>query len=103
MVQKRTIGDLLEEARRRSGAEELEGHDIMALERFDVCTRHMLVFIVLSEEVHLGEKGDKMRLFLSEKGYRRLKEYQEHGWIEIKNHASVFSGHLLYDELGHDL
>lgn len=31
----RTIGELIAEARQRSGAEKLKGHDIMALERFD--------------------------------------------------------------------
>ena len=31
----RTIGEMLAEARQRSGAQKLSGHDIMALERFD--------------------------------------------------------------------
>lgn len=37
----RTIGEMLAEARQRSGAQKLSGHDIMALERFDPATRHM--------------------------------------------------------------
>ena len=36
----RTIGEMLAEARQRSGAQKLSGHDIMALERFDPATRH---------------------------------------------------------------
>ena len=44
----RTIGEMLAEARQKSGAEKLAGHDIMALERFDPDTRHMIVFDVLS-------------------------------------------------------
>ena len=40
----RTIGEMLAEARQRSGAQKLSGHDIMALERFDPATRHMIVF-----------------------------------------------------------
>ncbi|EOS49444.1 hypothetical protein C809_01679 [Lachnospiraceae bacterium MD335] len=35
----RTIGEMLAEARQRSGAQKLSGHDIMALERFDPATR----------------------------------------------------------------
>ena len=35
-----TIGEMLAEARQRSGAQKLSGHDIMALERFDPATRH---------------------------------------------------------------
>ena len=43
----RTIGEMLAEARQQSGAQKLSGHDIMALERFDPATRHMIVFDVL--------------------------------------------------------
>ena len=46
----RTIGEMLAEARQQSGAQKLAGHDIMALERFDPDTRHMIVFDVLSHE-----------------------------------------------------
>jgi hypothetical protein len=35
-------------ARQESGVRELEGHDIMALERFDPEVTHMIVFDVLS-------------------------------------------------------
>lgn len=45
----RTIGEMLAEARQQSGAQKLSGHDIMALERFDPATRHMIVFDVLHE------------------------------------------------------
>ena len=46
----RTIGEMLAEARQKSGAEKLAGHDIMALERFAPDTRHMIVLDVLSHE-----------------------------------------------------
>lgn len=46
----RTIGEMLAEARQKSGAEKLAGHDIMGLERFAPDTRHMIVFDVLSHE-----------------------------------------------------
>ncbi len=49
-----TIGELLAQARQKSGAQKLSGHDIMALERFDPDTRHMIVFDVLSHESSMG-------------------------------------------------
>ena len=48
-----TIGEILAEARQKSGAQKLAGNDIMALERFDPDTRHMIVFDVLSQAPHL--------------------------------------------------
>ena len=51
----RTIGEMLAEARQKSGVEKLTGHDIMALERFDPDTRHMIVFDVLSDESPLWD------------------------------------------------
>ena len=50
----RTIGEMLAEARQQSGAQKLAGHDIMALERFDPDTHHMIVFDVLSHESPMG-------------------------------------------------
>ena len=64
----RTIGEKIAEARQQSGAEKLKGHDIMALERFDPEVRHMIVFDVLSYDSPVGDKGDKMRLFLTDTG-----------------------------------
>lgn len=62
----RTIGEKIAEARQQSGAEKLKGHDIMALERFDPEVKHMIVFDVLSYDSPVGDKGDKMRLFLTD-------------------------------------
>lgn len=79
----RTIGEMLAEARQQSGAQKMTGHDIMALERFDPDTRHMIVFDVLSHESPMGYKGDKMRLFLTEAGYGNALENQDKGFIKI--------------------
>ena len=53
------------------------GHDILALERFMDDTRHMIIFDVLTWKSPVGDKGERLRLFLSDKGYmpkrRRLK------------------------------
>ena len=94
----RNIGELLAQARQRSGAEQLKGHDIMALERFDPEVRHMVIFDVLSVDSPVGDKGDRMRLFLTDAGYVKFKERQEKGEIRIQNHAKVApGGHLHYD------
>ena len=93
----RTIGEKIAEARQKSGAKKLKGHDIMALERFDPEVRHMIVFDVLSYASPVGDKGDKMRLFLTEAGYQKFLESQERGEVKLKNHAKVSGGHLHYD------
>ena len=93
----RTIGEMLAEARQQSGAQKLSGHDIMALERFDPATRHMIVFDVLTHDSPVGWKGEKMRLFLTDTGYSKALENQEKGHIKIRNHAKVLSGNLHYD------
>ena len=85
----RTIGEMLAEARQRSGAQKLSGHDIMALERFDPATRHMIVFDVLTHDSPVGWKGEKMRLFLTDAGYSKALENQEKGHIKIRNHAKM--------------
>lgn len=84
-------------ARQESGARKLEGHDIMALERFDPEVTHMIVFDVLSGEASIGDKGDRMRLFLTESGYKKVLENQNKAFIQILNHAKVVQGHLQYD------
>ena len=98
-----TIGEMLAEARRKSGAQKLAGHDIMALERFAPDTRHMIVFDVLSHDSPMGWKGEKMRLFLTEAGYGKALENQEKGFIKIRNHAKVRGGDLLYDRRDREL
>ena len=93
----RTIGEMLAEARQQSGAQKLSGHDIMALERFDPATRHMIVFDVLTHDSPVGWKGEKMRLFLTDAGYSKALENQEKGHIKVRSHAKVLSGDLHYD------
>ena len=99
----RTIGEKIAEARQQSGAEKLKGHDIMALERFDPEVKHMNVFDVLSYDSPVGDKGDKMRLFLTDAGYQKFLESQERGEVKLKNHAKVSDGHLHYDRRDHAL
>lgn len=93
----RTIGELLAEARQKSGAEKLSGHDIMGLGRFAPDTKHMIILDVLSNESPMGYKGDRLRLFLTEQGYQKALASQDKGFVKIKNHAKVINGHLHYD------
>lgn len=93
----KTIGQLIDEARRASGAPQLAGHDIMDLMRFDPDTRHMIVFDVLRHDSPVGFKGERMRLFLTDEGHKKALAAQEQGQIKILNHAKVLSGHLHYD------
>ena len=95
MSKGKTVGELLEEARKKSGALKLAGYDIMELERFAPNTRHMIVFDVLSHESPVGFKGEHMRLFLTDEGYKKALASQRRNEIKIKNHAKVSSGHLL--------
>ena len=49
------------------------GHSILALERFMDETRHMIIFDVLSWKSPVGEKGERLRLFLSDMGYAKAQ------------------------------
>ncbi|MBD5486367.1 MAG: hypothetical protein HDR18_12740 [Lachnospiraceae bacterium] len=81
-----------------SGAEQLKGHDIMALERFEPEVRHMVIFEVLSSDSFVGDKGDRMRLFLTDAGYRKFQDRQEKGEIKIEDYMKVTpDGHLQHD------
>lgn len=93
----KTVGELLADARRRSGATKLKGHDIMGLERFEPQVTHMVIFDVLSKDSMIGDKGDRMRLFLSDEGYQKFLDKQSCGEIKIQNHAKVSAGFLHYD------
>ena len=99
----RTVGEMIAVARQESGARKLEGHDIMALERFDPEVKHMIVFDVLSDKSSIGDKGSRMRLFLTDEGYRKALENQKQQYIHIRNHAKVISGNLQYDYPAEDL
>ncbi len=98
----RTIGELIAEVRKKSGAEQLKGHDIMALERFDPEVRQMVVFEVLSGESFVGDKGGRMRLFLTDVGYRKFQDRQKNGEIKIQEHLKVAPDGYLYHDHSND-
>ena len=45
----------------------------------------------------VGWKGERTRLFLSDKGYEKALDSQAKGQIKILSHAKVRNGDLLYD------
>ena len=73
------------------------GHSILALERFMDETRHMIIFDVLSWKSPVGEKGERLRLFLSDVGYAKARASEKRGEIKIRKHAAVIEGHILPD------
>ncbi len=93
----KTIAQRMEEARIQAGAQNYKGHGYMDLARFDENTRHMIIFHVLTYDSPVGDKGDRMRLFLSDKGYQKALENEKHGNIQILSHARVIWGNLIYD------
>ena len=68
------------------------GHSILALERFMDETRHMIIFDVLSWKSPVGEKGERLRLFLSDVGYAKAQASERRGEIKIRKHADVIEG-----------
>ena len=96
MNKNKPIFELIDEARRQSGEPKLAGHDIMALERFDPDVTHMVVFDVLSHSSPVGNKGERMRLFLTDMGYQKALESQKCEEIKILRHAKIARGHILY-------
>ena len=71
------------------------GHSILALERFMDENRHMIIFDVLSWKSPVGEKGERLRLFLSDVGYAKAQASEKRGKIKIRKHAAVIEGHIL--------
>lgn len=45
----------------------------------------------------------KCSLFLTDAGYSKALENQDKGFIKIRNHAKVRSGHLHYDHKDREL
>ena len=78
-------------------ADFIGGHDILALERFMDEIRHMIIFDVLTWESPVGDKGERLRLFLSDEGYEKAQASEKRGEIKIRKHAAIVEGHILLD------
>ena len=75
----------------------ITGHDIMDISRFLEDTRHMIVFDVLNYECPVGDKNERIRIFLSDKGYEQAKESEKRGEMKIIRHARICRGDLFFD------
>ena len=76
---------------------EISGADIMALERFAEDTRHMIVFDVLTWDCPVGDKGERVRIFLTDEGYTKALESEGRGEMKIIRRARVRKGDIFYD------
>lgn len=57
----------------------------------------MIIFHVLTQDSPVGDKGDRLRLFLSEKSYQKALADEKIGNIQIFSYAKVIQGNLIYD------
>ena len=69
-------------------AKEMRGHNILAVERFQDCTRWMMEFVILAT-------GEEMRLFLDDAAYQKALDCQRRHTIKIKRYARIIEGHIL--------
>lgn len=76
----------------------ITGQSELAVERFMDDTRHMIIFDVLDHRSPIGDKGERLRLFLTDEGYTKAKAAQDRGYIRIKRHAAIIEGHILPDK-----
>ena len=81
---------------------EITGHDTMDIARFSEDTRHMIIFDVLTWNCPVGDKGERVRIFLTDEGYQKALQSQERGEMKIIRHARVKRGDLFFDAPEHD-
>ena len=77
----------------------ITGQSELAVERFHDDTRHMIIFDVLSSCSPVGQKGERLRLFLSDEAYAKAQAAQERGYIRIRKHAAVIEGCILPNKM----
>lgn len=80
-------------------AKEMKGHNILAVERFQDKTRHMIEFIVRCQSSPYGACDDEVRLFLDEKDFAAALASHKRQEIKIRKYAHIIEGHILYDQL----
>ena len=92
---------ILEQLKQPGRGKEIRG-DIFDIQRYAEDTRHMIVFDVHSWECPVGDKGERIRIFLNSEGYRKAIESEKRGEMKIISHARVSKGDLFYDKPKHD-
>jgi hypothetical protein len=78
------------------------GHEPSDPSRFADTTRHMIIFEVLTQDFPIADKGERVRLYVSEKGYQNATARTERGKLKIIRHARVRKGELFYDAPGRE-
>ena len=69
----------------------------MDIARFMEETRHMIIYDVLEWGCPVGDKGERIRIYLSDAGYEKALESVGRGEMKIIKHAKVRRGNLIYD------
>jgi hypothetical protein len=69
----------------------------MALERFAEDTRHMIIFDVVTWDCPVGKKGERVRIYVTDEGYKQALESEGRGEMKIVRHARVCKGNIFYD------
>ena len=75
----------------------ITGQDIMDSIRFAETTRHMIVFDVLTWDCPVGDKGQRVRIFLTDEGYKQALESEGRGEMKVVRHARVRKGDIFFD------
>jgi hypothetical protein len=81
---------------------EITGQPITAKERYAEQTCHMIITDILTWDCPVGECGQRVRVFLTDDGYRTALESEVRGEMKIVRHARVRRGDIIYDAPEHD-
>ena len=81
---------------------EITRQDIMDLQRFAEDTRYMIIFDVLTWDCPVGDKGERVRIFLTDEGYKQALESEGRGEMKIIRRARVRKGDIFYEAPEHD-
>ena len=86
-----------EQLQQPGSGKKITGQEIDAFERFGEDTRHMIVFDVITWDCPVGDKGERVRIFLTDEGYTKALESEGRGEMKIVRHARVRKGDIFYD------
>jgi len=78
-------------------SKEITGQGIMDLQRFAEDTRHMIIIDVLTWDCPVGDKGERIRIFLTDEGYKQALESEGRGEMKIIRRARVRRGDISYE------
>ena len=88
--------NIREQLKQPGRGKEITGHDLMAAERFAEDTRHMIVFDVLTRDCPIGNKGERVRIFLPDDGYQQAIESEGRGEMKIVRRARIRRGDISF-------